>query len=219
MENGLKLLKNQTMQNNEPSRREREKVRQRQEMLAAALDLFSEKGYHKVSMHEVAEKSEFAIGTLYKFFKNKEDIYKALLLEQSDKFHQALMGAIENSDDEIEILRNYVRTKGELFRRNLPFIRLYFAETRGASFNLKAGLDEELRKGYLDILERLASAFKNGIKNKRFKKIADPFYLAVALDSAINAFLFLWIEAPDRHPFPDDPNTILDIFFKGLLDL
>ena len=37
-------------------RREREKLKQRQEMLAAALDLFSEKGYHNVSMHEIAEK-------------------------------------------------------------------------------------------------------------------------------------------------------------------
>ena len=38
-------------------RREREKLKQRQEMLAAALGLFSEKGYHNVSMHEIAEKA------------------------------------------------------------------------------------------------------------------------------------------------------------------
>ena len=72
-------------------RREREKLRQRQEMLAAALDLFSQKGYHNVSMQEVAEKAEFAIGTLYKFFPNKEDLYKAMVLEQCDKFEEALM--------------------------------------------------------------------------------------------------------------------------------
>ena len=47
-------------------RREREKMRQRKEMLDAALDLFSEKGYHNASMQEIAHKSEFAIGTLYK---------------------------------------------------------------------------------------------------------------------------------------------------------
>ena len=59
----------QAVQNDKLPRREREKLRQRQEMLAAALDLFSEKGYHNVSMHEVAGKAEFAIGTLYKFFR------------------------------------------------------------------------------------------------------------------------------------------------------
>jgi len=42
------------MQGEKLSRREREKLRQRQEILDAALELFSEKGYHNVSMHEIA---------------------------------------------------------------------------------------------------------------------------------------------------------------------
>ncbi|MGV8073191.1 MAG: TetR/AcrR family transcriptional regulator [Syntrophobacteraceae bacterium] len=199
-------------------RREKEKLRQRQEMLSAALDLFSEKGYHNVSMHEVAEKAEFAIGTLYKFFQNKEELYKALVLEQCDKFEDALSRAIDEADDVIEKLRNYVRTRGEMFRDNLPFVRLFLAESRGASFNIKAGLDEEVRKRYYDFMERLALIFKSGIKSKRFTEIASPYYLAVALDNTVDAFLLLWIEAPERHPYPEDPDTILNIFFKGLIN-
>ena len=205
-------------ENNKLPRREREKLRQRQEMLAAALELFSEKGYHNVSMHEIAETSEFAIGTLYKFFKNKEDLYKALVLEKSDKFHDALTKAIEEPDDEIEKLRNYVRVKGEIFRANVSMIRLYFAETRGARLNVMAGVDPEIRERYGHFLQSLASIFERGIRRKRFRKIADPYYLAVALDSLTNAFLFLWFEAPERHPYPEDPDTILDILFKALID-
>ena len=206
------------MENGKLPRREREKLRQRQEMLATALDLFSEKGYHNVSMHQVAAQAEFAIGTLYKFFQNKEDLYKALVLEQCDKFEDAILGAIEKSGDEVEKLRSYVRTKGERFRSNLPFIRLFLAESRGASFNIKAGLDEEVRKRYYGFLERIAAIFESGIKSKRFKKIAAPYYLAVALDSVVDSFLLLWLEAPERHPYPEDPDTILDIFFRGLVD-
>lgn len=206
------------MKNEKLPRREREKLRQRQEMLAAAFDLFSQKGFHNVSMHEIAGKAEFAIGTLYKFFENKEDLYKALVLEQCDKFEDAVARAIEKPGDEVEKLRNYVRTKGERFRGNLPFVRLFLAESRGASFNIKAGLDEELRKRYYAFLEKLASIFDSGIKKKRFKNITDPYHLAVALDSILDAFLLLWLDAPERHPYPDDPDTILDIFFRGLLD-
>jgi len=201
-----------------PLRREREKLRQRQEMLAAALDLFAEKGYHNVSMHEIAEKAEFAIGTLYSIFQNKEDLYKALVLEECDKFEEAIGQAIEAPDDDIIKLRNYVQTKGEMFRRNLPFIRLFLAESKGASFNIRAGLDEALRKRYYAFMERLASVFENGIANKRIREIAPPYHLAVALDSVVDAFLLLWMEAPQRHPYPEDPDAILDIFFKGLLD-
>src|SRR4030043_2225247 len=97
----------QTMEDEKLPRREREKLRQRQEMLAAALDLFSEKGYHNVSMHQVAEQAEFAIGTLYKFFQNKEDLYKALVLGECDKFHDVLVQAMDEADDAGEKVRNY----------------------------------------------------------------------------------------------------------------
>ena len=206
------------MEDRELPRRERERLAQRQEMLSAALGLFSEKGFRHVSMQEIAEKSEFAIGTLYKFFRGKEDLYKALIREQVDTFEEALKLAIGGPDQEIEKLRNYVKTKGELFRSNVSMIRLYFAETQGASFNIKAGLDSELRERYVNFLIILASIFESGMKRKRFRKIADPYSLAVALDSITNAFLLLWLEEPERHPFPEDPDDILNLLFKGLLE-
>lgn len=182
------------------TRREREKLRQRQEMLAAALELFSEKGYHNVSMHEIAEKSEFAIGT------------------QCHKFHDAFVRAMEQSKDEVEQLRNYVRVKGEMFRNNLPFIRLYLAESRGVSYTVTPGLYAELRDKYHGILERLAAIFESGIRRGRFRAIADPYYLAVALDSAVNALHLLWLESPESYPYPEDPDAVLNIFFKELME-
>jgi AcrR family transcriptional regulator len=139
-------------------------------------------------------------------------------LELCDEFEDSIMRAIEQPQDEVEKLRSYVRAKTEVFRRNLPFIRLFLAESRGASFNLKAGLDDEIRKRYYNFLESLASIFAGGIKNQRFKKIADPYYLAVALASVIDASLLLWLDAPERYSFPEDPDAILDIFFKGLME-
>jgi AcrR family transcriptional regulator len=198
-------------------RREREKIARRDEIFSVALDLFSEKGYHNVSMHEIAEKAEFAIGTLYKFFENKEALYKALVMEQAEKFHSTLTRAIEEPVNEIEKIRNYIRAKGEVFTANVSMIRLYFAETRGASFNIKAGLDTEIQEMYEEFLKNLAAVFNSGIKKRLFKKIVDPYYLAVAIDSLTSAFLFLWLEAPDRHPYPEDPDVILNILFKGLV--
>jgi len=199
-------------------RREREKLAQRQEMLGAALELFSKHGYRNVSMHQIAAKAEFAIGTLYKFFNNKEDLYQALILEKFYKFHEALTKAIEEPVDEIQKLRNYVQAKGEVFRANVAMIHLYFAETHGARYNVMAGFDAEIRRRRGDFMKRFAAIFESAMKRKRFRRIADPYQLAVALDSITNAFLFLWLDEPERHPYPDDPDTILNILFKGLLD-
>ena len=200
------------------SRREREKLRQRHAMLEAALLLFSDKGYHNVSMQEIATKAEFAVGTIYKFFKNKADLYKSLILEQIDAFEEEFDQGVNSQADEVEKLRNFVRTKSERFRGNIPFVRLFIAENRGMSFTIKAGFDGVLRRRYHDLLEKLSLIFDAGIKKGKFRPIASPFEMAVALDSTVNAFLLLWFEAPETHPFPEDPDAILNIFFKGLID-
>jgi AcrR family transcriptional regulator len=169
-------------------------------------------------MHEIAEKAEFAVGTLYKFFQNKEELYKALVFEQYDRCESTIVQAIEGPEDEVEKLRRYIRIKGERFRGDLPLIRLVLAERSGASFNVKAGLDHDLRKRHCAFLNILASIFESAIKKKRFKEIADPFYLALALDSVLNAFLLLRLDLADHDPCPKIPETILDVFLNGLMN-
>lgn len=203
------------MENETLTRRVKVKMRQRQEMLAAACHLFCEKGYHNVTMHEIAAEAEFSIGTLYKFFENKEDLYKSLILQEGRHFEEAVTRAMEEPEDEVEKLRNYIRVKGEKLRENLPLIRVFQVERRGANFH---DLEEALRERHKAILERLAAIFEAAIQKRRFKKIADPFYLAVALDSVLDALLLLYLEAPEIHPYPKNAQTILDLLFSGLAE-
>jgi TetR/AcrR family transcriptional regulator len=74
-----------------------------------------------------------------------------------------------------------------------------------------------MREGHYGVLERLAAVFESGIKDQRFKQIASPYYLAVALDSVISSLHLVWLDAPERHPYPEDPDAILNIFFRGLI--
>lgn len=168
-------------------------------------------------MHEIASKAEFAMETLYKFFKNKEDLYRQPILDLSQRFHLALTKAIEGYDDEVEKLRNYVRAKGEVFRANAQTIRLYLSETQGVKFHVMADPESEIRNQYFAFLESLSLVFEKGIDKGRFNRIAGPYQLALALDSVVHAFLFLWLEDPKGHPYPEDPNKILQILFKSLI--
>ena len=116
-----------------------------------------------------------------------------------------------------------VSVVSRIMRREKSSRRMRRMRTRGywpgwLWWVMGAGVDAEVRRRYYDMLKRLAAVFASGIEKHRFKKIADPFYLAAALDSAIDASLLLWHDAPERFSFPEDPDTILDIFFKGLLE-
>ncbi len=205
------------MQEKPLSRRAKERMKRREYILDVALALFSRKGFHNVSMHEIAKESEFAIGTLYTFFKSKEELYRSILLQKAQDFHCKVDQSLEGPGDEVEKLRNYVRTRGEVFRAHADCVRLYFAETRGTGFNPKAGLDEEMKERHRKSQRHLADVFAQGIKNKRFHPIGEPAHLAQFLDSLCNSYLFLWLENPDKNPYPKDPDTILNILFHGLL--
>ena len=198
-------------------RKEREKLMQQREMLAAALDLFSQKGYGNVSMQEIAEKAEFAIGTLYKFFRGKEDLYRALVLELADEFESGVEKAFASSDDEVEQLRGYLKFKGDVFRTNIAMIRIYFSEVLGSCHNVLAGLDKEMRSRHEKTLRDLAGIFEKGMRRGRFRKVAEPYHLAVAMEGMTFAFLRLLLDHPGDCSAMDDPDTIMNIFFKGLL--
>jgi AcrR family transcriptional regulator len=75
-------------------RREREKLQQRRELLAAALTLFSENGYHNVSHAPDRRQGRVAIGTLYKFFQTRRPL-QGLVREKFEAFHSSLWQAIK----------------------------------------------------------------------------------------------------------------------------
>lgn len=204
------------MQQKNLTRREREKLMHREEMMAAALQLFSEKGFHNVSMHEIAHKAEFAIGTLYKFFKNKEDLYKALIMSKAEEYHGILKDVLTKEDDVRKTIKSYITAKARIFTDNVLALRLYLAETRGPSFNIMAGLDQDIRVLYDEVSTMLTAVFERGIKAKIFRKI-NPHYMAVALEGITNDFLICWLENPSRHPYEENVKMIEEMFLRGVM--
>jgi len=171
------------------TRKQREFIRHRKEILEIALSLFSEKGFNNVTMHEIAEAAEFSVGTLYKFFTNKEDLYKKLLEDKVSEFYNILMDVLNKDLSEIDKLKLWLDKKYAIFENNKKFIRLYFTEIMGISGNIKAGLHETIRIKYEDMIEQLASLFNDGIKNKKIKKF-NSYHLAISFDGISNALLF-----------------------------
>jgi AcrR family transcriptional regulator len=59
-------------------RKERERERRRQQIIVAAKRVFSEKGFSRATMEDIAKEAELSPGTLYLYFKNKDELYASL---------------------------------------------------------------------------------------------------------------------------------------------
>ncbi|MBI2525821.1 MAG: TetR/AcrR family transcriptional regulator [Candidatus Rokubacteria bacterium] len=71
-------------------RRERERLARREQIVEAAKEVFGEKGFMAATAEEIARRAEVAVGTLYLYFKSKEEMYVSLLFEGLDLFRQEL---------------------------------------------------------------------------------------------------------------------------------
>lgn len=202
------------MKVNKLSRKEREFFWRRQEILESALELFSEKGFHNITMHDIAKQSEFAVGTIYKFFSNKEELYKALVLEKSGEFHSSLIDALDRGKNEMDKIKGFVETLIKVFMKNLKFVRIYASGTSGASYSIRSGMDAEVKEMYEQTMLKLAGVFKKGISKRLFNRF-DPYILAVVLNGTTLTLLFQSLDHADKHPF--DVDTIMKMFFESIL--
>lgn len=115
-----------------PSRRERERERHRQEILAAAEALLLQRGMDATTMDDIAAASEFAVGTLYRYFKSKEDLAVALVHDRVQSLAEGLesvpsgLGFAERLDVLLEVWR------GEA-QRAYPLVHVLFSGQRPIS--------------------------------------------------------------------------------------
>jgi len=61
-------------------RKQREKERRRQQIMVAAKKVFTAKGFTKTTMEDIAKEAELSPGTIYLYFKNKDELYASLSL-------------------------------------------------------------------------------------------------------------------------------------------
>jgi AcrR family transcriptional regulator len=61
-------------------RKERERERRRQQIIVAAKRVFSDKGFNRATMEDIAKEAELSPGSLYLYFKNKDELYASLSL-------------------------------------------------------------------------------------------------------------------------------------------
>ncbi|MBI5251199.1 MAG: TetR/AcrR family transcriptional regulator [Desulfomonile tiedjei] len=198
------------------ARRERQELMQRQEILAAAAEIFSENGIHNVSMHDIAKRAEFGIGTVYKFFANKDELFTALMFDTIQGFHTMVMEVLEQDKDPVEILNEYVSVAWRHHRKDFKLIRLFFPETDGPGFNPKAQSHKNICALFDQFIEKLSSVFERGIKEQIFREF-DPYFMAMTAECLVRSSLKLAMKDPELLKSEESPFPVTDILLKGML--
>ncbi len=197
-------------------RKTRELEWRRQDILAAAERLFSQKGFFKTSMVEIAEEAEFAIGTVYQFFKSKEEMYLSLIEAKMQKFAGLIDERVSVATSATDKLEAVIRTKLEYFEKNRNFFRIYVSEWSGFEWTLKSAFGEQTWKRYQAQLELVGDIMRSGIRRGEFRAV-DPAESAYALHGMLNSTIYLWIlQVKPPGSLVAKSGSLLTLFLQGV---
>jgi TetR/AcrR family transcriptional regulator len=196
------------------TRKEREKIRHKEEILAAALHLFSSKGFHNVSVQEIAQASEFAVGTLYNFFESKEMLFDEMARDCGEKITSTLLAVLDGPGTEVERLTNLIRYLPTLLEEHADFIRMYVSElgTRGAMLS-KRRVTDNYKTAFNPRLEQL---LESGMRKGVFRRV-DPRITMQAINSIIETLAFEIAGRFDRNEAKEMFDKVEKLFVGGLL--
>jgi AcrR family transcriptional regulator len=189
------------------------------ELMAAALDLFVERGFAATRLDDVAARAGVSKGTLYLYFSSKEELFKAVirsgivpLIEQGERLHEEHRGPAG------ELLRKIVfswwQSVGSSKLGGIP--KLMFSECRNFPEIGQFYFEEVISRSYR-LIERV---MERGMSSGEFRRM-DANY-ATRLAVAPLVLLLLWRYSFD---FCDSKNVEaekyleqhMDVFIHGLV--
>lgn len=171
-----------------PSRRERERQRHRLEILDAAERVFARKGYHGASVEEIAQEAEFAVGTLYNFFKGKEEMYVHVVEKIAHEFMGLLEERVLVEPDAYKAVSALIELRLTHMEGHSGFVRVFFDTTPGSQIDPARALPEICAHIYDRYIEIVSDIFRRGVSKGQFAQM-DPLYLALCLEGMINALV------------------------------
>lgn len=124
------------------------------QIIEAAVQVIAENGYHHAQVSKIAKVAGVADGTIYLYFKNKEDILISLFEEKMGNFIEKTKQEIETCDTPIEKLFTLIQMHFKQLAENHSLAIVTQVELRQANVELRSKINSVL-KGYLELIDSI----------------------------------------------------------------
>lgn len=179
----------------------------KEHVLAAAIALFSRKGYHGTTVRDIAVESGMLSGSLYAHIESKEDLLYEIVLQAADQF-MAAIGPIVPADLPASAkLRAVMKAHLQVMAESRDAAAIFMHEWKALSGERLAVISEK-RNAYED---GLASIIRQGMAAGEFRAVDAKFARLLVL-SAVN-WLYQWYDPAG----PLGPEAVADKFADLLL--
>jgi TetR/AcrR family transcriptional regulator len=171
-------------------RKEREKEHRREEILDAAQRVFFEKGLSAATVDEIAQTAELSKGTLYLYYKSKEDLYLAVMMRGTQVLFDMLTDVAKKEASVPETLMRFADAYIEYFNKHRNYFRmLHFLQTPQFHKQVSEEMKQTCDALNQDVWDLANSVLKRGIDEGILRPELNPVEVSIIFWSSATSLM------------------------------
>src|SRR5262245_33244909 len=181
-------------------------------ILRAAIKVFAGSGYFNSKVADVAREAGVADGTVYLYFKNKDDILVSIFNYYMDEALAAGRASLAQTHDPIEKLRRIVRAHLERLGRDRHLAIVFQVELRSST----KFMEQFSATKVAEYLERIRAVIGEGQRQGVFRSGLNTKIVAKVLFGALDEMATNWVLSRKRYSLSATAEPLLDVFLNGI---
>ncbi len=191
----------------------RVKEDKRKRILRSAVKVFAQKGFYNSKIAEIAKNARVADGTIYLYFKNKDEILISIFEEEMAKFITEAQNEIDSESTVIKKIERFVYTHLNFVKKNPKLAQVLQLELRQSNKFIKEYTGSKLRE-YLNLIGDL---IEEGQRQGVIRQDIQPGVAKRALFGALDEIATHWVLLKNsKYDLEQSAKQIAEIFIRGV---
>lgn len=188
------------------------KIVRREAIIQAAIEVFSKKDFKTASISEIAQKAGVADGTIYQYFKNKEDLFFSIPTEKTKEFRSQLELHLAGISGAFNKLRKFVWYFLYFFKTNPEYGRILMLEMRVSKSFVKTKTYGFLKQSVSSVLDIIAEGQKEGV----IRTDADIYVLRHLVLGILEHMVSRWLLMGEKYDLLEHHQEVSRVLIAGL---
>ena len=184
----------------------------REAILRAAITVFAHNGYFNAKVADIAREAGVADGTVYLYFKSKEEILHSIFDRSVDEAVAEAKKKLSAIDDPRQKLRQIALLHLERLGADRDLAVVFQVELRGST----KFMEEFSAAGFAEYLALIRSTFEEGQRAGLFRANLNAKVVSKILFGALDEMATNWILSKRRYKLAPMADEVLDIFLNGV---
>ncbi len=184
----------------------------RQQIIQAAAEVFGTRSFQNAAISEIAQKASVAEGTLYQYFKNKEDLFFSIPAQKTEEFCEEFNLHLEGIYDGLNKIRKLIWYYLYFFKMNPAYARILMLEMRVSKSFIKSGTYDRI-KAFTD---RVLEIIEEGQAEGSIRSGVDPYLIRELILGVLEHRVTRWLLKEEKYDLTGHYYEVCDVILRGI---